>query len=189
MNKGIFISLLLCIIGTLNCMAAEPGKKMTEVVDTFQLGRYVVEISLPKESIIGLAKESIGEGLRGGGIFLDSLRKDERSLIYITDTSMASCCSIGFIADDESELIETQELPNMFVVNLFNTPDGYLIEAVSTKYHLEFTNRKATTAAEAKLMMPIFKSIRILPLTEYDNNRSARRRMKMRQRLRDGGSQ
>lgn len=188
MNKGIFISLLLCIVGTLNCMAAEPGKKMTEVVDTFQLGRYVVELSLPKESVIGLAKESIGEGLRGGGIFLDSLRMEERSLIYITDVSKASCTDIGYSADDdEPELMERLELPNKFTVNLFHTPDGYLIEAVSVKYGMSFTLQKATTADDAKLMMPIFESIRILPLTEYDNSKSARRKMKAK--LRDGGSQ
>lgn len=69
MNRKIFISFLLCIICTQNSMAGELGAKMTEVTDTFQLGRCVVELSLPKESIIGLAKESIGEGLRGGGFF------------------------------------------------------------------------------------------------------------------------
>ena len=108
---------------------------------------------------------------------------NEALLISIEDISMASCTGIGYNPDDKTELIEVMKLPNTFTVNLFNTPDGYLIEALSYKYGLAFTNRKAKTAADAKSMMPVFKSIRILPMTEYDNTKSSRRKMKAKLRV------
>lgn len=43
---------------------------------------------------------------------------------------------------------------------------------------MSFTYYEAKTAADAKSLMPIFKSIRILPMAEYDNTKSARRKIK-----------
>ena len=83
MHLRYYIALILFILGSLNYAAAEGRDKMTEVTDTFQLGRYVVELSLPKESVIALAKESIPEVPRMGGILLDSLNKKEAGPIYI----------------------------------------------------------------------------------------------------------
>ena len=176
MNRVFFI-LYSLIIGCTCCFAEAPDKNMTEVVDTLQIGRHVVEISLPTHSIIGIGKNPGQYGARGGIIFLDSI-PNPNNLIAITDISMASCCSIA-CPDNESDQIETQELPNTFIVNLFNTPEGYLIEAVSSKYSMSFTYSRARTAADAKSIMPIFESIRILPMAEYDNTKSARRKMRI----------
>ena len=184
MHIKYYITLILYIIGSLNYVAAKGRDRITEVTDTFQLGRCVVEISLPKESVIALGRGPIFEGVRAGVILLDSLNIMNEALhIYIEDISMASCSGIGYNPDDKTELIEVMKLPNAFTVNLFNTPDGYLIEALSYKYGLAFTHRKAKTAADAKSMMPVFKSIRILPMTEYDNTKSSRRKMKAKLRV------
>ena len=176
--KRYYLFLILCLaVNLMNGMAQTTDKNMTEVVDTLQIGRHVVEISLPTHSIIGIGKNPGQYGARGGIIFLDSI-PNPNNLIAITDISMASCCSIA-CPDNESDQIETQELPNTFIVNLFNTPEGYLIEAVSSKYSMSFTYSRARTAADAKSIMPIFESIRILPMAEYDNTKSARRKMRM----------
>ncbi len=177
MNRVFFI-LYSLIIGCTCGFAEAPDKNMTEVVDTLQIGRHVVEISLPTHSIIGIGKKPDENGGRYGIIFLDSI-PSRNNYIAINDISMASCCGIGYRPDNESHQIETQELPNTFTVNLFSTPEGYLIEAVSGKYSMSFTYSPTRTAADAKSIMPIFESIRILPMGEYDNTKSARRKMRM----------
>lgn len=177
--KRYYLFLILGLaVNLMNGMAQTTDKNMTEVVDTLQIGRHVVEISLPTHSIIGIGKNPDENGGRYGIIFLDSI-PSRNNYIAINDISMASCCGIGYRPDNESHQIETQELPNTFTVNLFSTPEGYLIEAVSGKYSMSFTYSRARTAADAKSIMPIFESIRILPMAEYDNTKSARRKMRM----------
>lgn len=169
MTKSI-ISLTLIILGHIGCFAIKPTGYITAVTDTFQLGKSVVEISLPQNSIILIGKNGTPNGHRCGSIFLDSLNTQNH--ISITDASYASTTSIDVMEDG---LIYSCQLPNNFVIRLFRRSDSYEILAFSEKNRLLFS-WDAPTVGIAKSIIPIFRSIHILPISIYNNTKSARKK-------------
>ena len=152
------------------CLASARMKEITAVPDTFQLGEHAIELYLPQNSVIMIGKNPNRNGQRCGAIFLDSLNMTNP--IYINDVTYASTSSIDVT---EPDLIETAQLPNVFTIRLFKCTPGYVIRAFSENRKLSFY-WVAPTEKIAKTIIPIFMSVRILPLIDYDNTKSARKK-------------
>ena len=145
---------------------------MTAVNDTFQLGRYVVGISLPERSKILIGKnEKYYDGLQAGAIRLDST--DFSSMIIITDISNASCSALDLTDEQINEVLKSDTLTNTFVIRILKIMDKYNVRAASPKYGMSF-EIDVDSLNSVDSMIKIYKTIRILPMRKYDNTKSVR---------------
>lgn len=168
--KKIACLILFSLLIFVDSYALVPAKGMTSVTDTFQIGRYVVKVSLPKSSVIVIGKNPDRNGLRCGMIFLDSLKVKDP--VFINDASLASNTVVGVKIPG---LMESIRLPNNFTVRLYKGQRNYTIQAFSDRYRMELC-WDAPTVEAARSLIPVFKSICILDRTSYDNTKSARKK-------------
>ena len=180
-----FVCLFACFwIGTTVCVSKSmkqinvssqerqinPSDYMTAVNDTFQIGRYVVGISLPERSKILIGKnEKYYEGLQAGAIRLDSTGFSNMIIITCNEYWGTS----DFESNNGDDLIKVDTLPNTYAIRVLKTEDRYNVRAVSPNYGISFeTDVDSLVCADS--VIKIYETIRILPMRKYDNTKSDR---------------